>query len=87
MLRCSNKVIPPMIARWDALFLAAMFSIGSMLIEHSHRIDTAMADEAPALPASACADASEATPGTDADIGTQFFVSGADDDGVLPACE
>ncbi len=76
-----------MIARWDALFLAAVLSVGSMLIEHSHRIDTAMADEAPAPPASACADTSTATPGTDADIGAQYFLSAADDDAVLPDCD
>ncbi len=77
-----------MIARWDTLLLAAVLSGGSMLIEHSHRIDTAMADDTPALPASACPDTSDLTPGTGSDSGVQVSLSAADDDAVVPpACD
>ncbi len=82
-----------MIARWDTLFVAAVLSCGSMLIEHSHRIDTALADDTPAVPANSCADTSDLTPGTEGDSGVQVSgvqvsLSAADDDAVVsPACD
>jgi hypothetical protein len=54
MLRRSNKV-PPMIARWDVLLVAAVIAGASMMIENSHRVDTGLADDAMAAPA--CTDA------------------------------
>jgi hypothetical protein len=44
MLRRSKWTIP-MVARWDALLLAGVLVGGSMVIEHSHRLDTGAPDE------------------------------------------
>jgi hypothetical protein len=45
MLRRSKWTILPMVARWDALLVAAAVAGGSMLIENSHRLDTGAPDE------------------------------------------
>jgi len=77
-----------MIARWDALLLAAVLSGGSMLIENSHRIDTGAADDAMAtLPACAPSVADRADTASASDDGseTRLSISAADDD-ALPAC-
>jgi hypothetical protein len=42
-----------MVARWDAILLAATVAGGSMMIEHSHRLDTGAPDEE-AVATSAC---------------------------------
>ena len=44
MLRRSKWTIA-MVARWDVLFLGGVLAGGSMLIEHSHRLDTGAPDE------------------------------------------
>jgi hypothetical protein len=42
-----------MVARWDAILVAASVAGGSMLIENSHRVDTGAPDEE-VVAASAC---------------------------------
>ncbi len=80
-----------MIARWDALLLAAILSGGSMLIENSHRVDTGATDDALAsLPAGACAGTSaertDLNAGSDLMADGRFSLSAADD--ATPAgCE
>jgi len=79
-----------MIARWDALLLAAVLSGGSMLIENSHRIDTGSADDTVATP-SACvepaADRSDTTNASDDASDARYVISAADDDAALPTCD
>ena len=79
-----------MIARWDALLLAAVLSGGSMLIENSHRIDTGLADDAmAALPA--CTepggDRADASGASDDGNDARLSVSAVDDDATLSACD
>jgi hypothetical protein len=84
MLQRSTKVIPPMIARWDVLLVAAVLSGGSMLIESSHRIDTGLADDAMAP---TCTEPGAAATGARDDASdARFSVSAADDD-ASPTCD
>jgi hypothetical protein len=48
-----------MIPKWDAVVVAAAVVVGSMIIEHSHRVDTGAADDAITSSSDAC-DASSA---------------------------
>ena len=86
MLRRSNKV-PPMIARWDVLLVAAVIAGASMMIENSHRVDTGLADDAMAAPACTepVAARADANAPDDASDG-RYAISAADDD-ALQTCE
>ncbi len=74
-----------MIARWDALLVAAILSAGATLIGNSHQVDAGASDDALASSqASLCPDDSAPAPAsvaaaTDADGDARFSLSAADD--------
>ncbi len=78
-----------MIARWDTLLLAAVLSVGAMLIEHSHRVDAGAGDDAFAsCSEGACEDVQNSAPTAfttmDAEVGVPLEVSAsAGTDAVL----
>jgi len=82
MLRRSNGSAA-MVARWDALLLAATVLGGSMAIENSHRVDTGAPDE-DLTAAPACIDAQIAPrSGLRRDLGIDDGTSpGTDEDGA-----